>query len=178
VLATYLATTPTTADTRLPADFPSVVAGAGVIVRGVVSDVRAFRLPSTGEVETAVTIIVDATLKGDPVRVVSMRLPGGLIGRYRSVMVGAPRLSVGDRGVFFLARAPGGPWWPVGLASGVYRITSGATGPEVLPPLMPGATTSTTGPVVRGDRRRRPLAVSEFESLVRLVLQTSSGGAK
>jgi hypothetical protein len=151
-----------------------VVSGAGAIVRGVVSDVRAFRLPSTGEVETAVTIVVDATLKGEPVRVVSMRLPGGLIGRYRSVMVGAPRLSVGDRGVFFLALA----WWPVGLASGVYRITSGAAGPEVLPPLMPGATTSTTGPVVRGDRRRRPFAVSEFESLVRLVLQTSSGGAK
>jgi hypothetical protein len=100
-----------------------------------------------------------------------MRVPGGTIGRYRTVMIGAPVLQVGDRAVFFLKGGPGNSLWPVGLAQGIYRMSSArGAGIMVHAPVLPGVTTNTTGPVVRGDTRRKMLPVTEFESLVRLVL--------
>jgi len=48
----------------------------------------------------------------------------------------------------------------------------------VVPPVMPGVTTAVTGPVVRGDSRRRSLPLSEFESIVALVLKGAQGGER
>jgi hypothetical protein len=42
----------------------------------------------------------------------------------------------------------------------------------IQPPVVAGVTTAATGLVARGDERRRPLPVGEFESLVRLVMVT------
>lgn len=163
-------TIPAGADTRLPADFRQVAGDATVIVRGRITDVRAVR-SAAGDVETVATIAVDAVLKGGARSFVAMRLPGGTIGRYRTVMPGTPHVRVGDAGVYFLKPAPGGAMWPVGLASGVYRVTLTAGRLVVAPPVVPGLTTAATGPVVRGDARRRTLPLSEFESLVALVLR-------
>jgi hypothetical protein len=165
------------ASTLLPADFRVTVTDATVIVRGRVTDVRAVRSLS-GEVETVATVAVEATLKGDARTFVSMRLPGGVIGRYRTVMPGAPRVEVGEAGVFFLKAAPGGSLWPVGLSSGIYRVSSGDGRPMVTPPVLPGVTTAATGVVRRGDTRRTRLPLSEFESLVALVLNGTRGGAR
>lgn len=167
----------TTASTLLPADFRATVTQATVIVRGRVTDVRAVRSVA-GEVETVATIAVDATLKGGARAFVSMRLPGGTIGRYRTVMPGAPRVDVGDSGVFFLKAAPGGALWPVGLSSGMYRIATTNGRVMVAPPVLPGVTTATTGIVRRGDTRRKMLPLPEFESLVALVLSGTRAGAR
>lgn len=167
----------TTASTLLPTDFRANVTHATVIVRGRVTDVRAVRSVA-GEVETIATVAVDATLKGDARTFVSMRLPGGTIGRYRTVMPGAPRVEVGETGVFLLKAAPGGTLWPVGLSSGIYRITMTGGRAMVTPPVLPGVTTATTGIVVRGDTRRTMLPLSEFESLVSLVLNAAQAGAR
>ncbi len=145
---------PTAASTKLPADFRISVADATVIVRGRVTDVRAVR-SVRGEVETVATITVAAVLKGEASTHVSLRVPGGTIGRVRTVMPGAPRVSLGDEGVYLLKRVPGGVLWPVGLSSGIYRVTTAGGRPTV-----------------------RSMPLSEFESLVTLMVRASSGGVR
>jgi hypothetical protein len=167
----------TAASTLLPADFRTTVLDATVIVRGRITDVRPVRA-TAGDVETVATVAVEAVLKGEPVRFIAMRIPGGTIGRYRTVMPGAPQVVTGEAGVFFLKRAPGGAFWPVGLSSGIYRVATAQGRAMVAPPIMPGVTTATTGRVVRGDTRRRMLPLSEFESIVTLVLRGSQGAAR
>lgn len=164
------------ASTFLSAEFREVVSEASTIVRGRVTDVRAIR-SAAGEVESVVTIAVETALKGSPEAFVAMRVPGGTIGRYRTVMIGAPVMRVGEQAVFFLKRGPGNSLWPVGLTQGIYRVSSsagsaGAAGSVgmVHAPVLPGVTTNAVGPVVRGDARRGTLPVTEFESLVRLLL--------
>jgi hypothetical protein len=162
------------ASTFLSAEFREVVSEASTIVRGRVTDVRAMRSPD-GDVESIVTIAVEAALKGPAERFVAMHLPGGTIGRYRTVMTGAPVMGVGEHAVFFLKRGPGNSLWPVGLAQGIYRVSNsagarGTTAGMVYAPVIPGVTTNALGPVVRGDARRKSLPVTEFESLVRLLL--------
>lgn len=164
---------PVRASTLLPADFRVVVADASIIVRGRVTDVRAVRA-LTGEIETVATIAVDAVLKGSAPAFVSMRVPGGTLGRVRSVMPGAPQPVQGEIGVYLLKRMPGGALWPVGLSAGVYRVTQTAGRLMVVPPVVPGTTTASTGRVVRGDTRRRSLPLAEFESIVALVVRGAS----
>ncbi len=156
--------------TLLPADFRLVVAEATVIVRGRVTDVRAVR-SVRGDVESVATIAVDAVLKGEAGSFVSMRVPGGTIGRFRTHMPGAPTVAVGDAAVYLLKRAPGGALWPVGLSSGIYRISVSSGRLMVAPPVVAAVTTAAQGPVVRGDPRRRTLPLADFESIVTLVLR-------
>lgn len=160
------------ASTFLSAEFKEVVSEASTIVRGRVTDVRALR-SSAGDVESVVTIAVETALKGSADAFVAMRVPGGTIGRYRTVMVGAPVMQVGEQAVFFLKRGPGNSLWPVGLSQGIYRVSGpGAAGSVgmVHAPVLAGVTTNAAGPVLRGDSRRKALPVTEFESLVRLLL--------
>ena len=159
------------ASTFLSAEFKEVVFEASTIVRGRVTDVRTMR-SAAGDVESVVTIAVESALKGLPEQFLAMRVPGGTIGRYRTVMIGAPVMQVGDHAVFFLKRGPGNSLWPVGLAQGIYRVSAGSGGSvgRVHAPVLAGVTTNATGPVVRGDTRRKSLPITEFESLVRLLL--------
>ncbi len=158
------------ASTFLSAEFRAVVSEASTIVRGRVTDVRAARSPA-GDVESVVTIAVETALKGTADAFIAMRVPGGSIGRYRTVMVGAPVMRVGEQAVFFLKRGPANSLWPVGLAQGIYRVSNvGGTGGMVQAPVIPGVTTNVVGAVVRGDVRRKTVPVGEFESLVRLML--------
>ena len=159
------------ASTFLSAEFREVVSEASTIVRGRVTDVRAIR-SLEGDVESVVTIVVEASLKGSAEAFVAMRVPGGTIGAYRTVMPGAPVMRVGEHAVFFLRRGPGNSLWPVGLAQGVYRVSvSGAGTVEMVhAPVLPGVTTNAVGPVVRGDARRKTMPATEFESLVRLLV--------
>lgn len=170
LLAAAFGGTATVASTFLPVEFKEVVSEAATIVRGQVTDVRTVR-STAGDVESAVTIAVGTVLKGSADAFVTMRVPGGTLGRYRTVMTGAPVMRVGDQAVFFLKRGPGNAYWPVGLAQGIYRVSAqdGAAA-MVSAPVLSGVTTSSVGAVVRGDPRRKPLPVTEFESLVRLVL--------
>lgn len=177
VLLAIVCLSPLQASTLLPADFRTVVSDATVIVRGRVTDVRAVR-STLGEVETVATIAVEAVLKGEATSFVSMRVPGGTIGRYRTVMPGAPQVAVGEAGVYLLKRAPGGALWPVGLSAGIYRVTVVGGRAVVAPPVVPGITTTTTGVVTRGDARRRRLPLSEFESIVTLVVRGSQPSAR
>ena len=78
-------------------------------------------------IETLVTLEVETYAKGDLGRTVTLRVPGGQMGPYRSVMLGAPTFVEGEEVVVFLAAS-----WPRHPAPG-----------------RPGA-----GRLPRADRRR------------------------
>ena len=101
----------------------------------------------------------------------SVRLPGGEVGRSKMVMVGAPTLKVGQHAVLFLKPGPDNALRPVALTMGVYPVQPDPRSgrPAVVPPVVQGQTTSGRG-VVRGDVRRTMMPVQEFESLVKLVI--------
>ena len=161
----------------VPLDFREAVAAASVIVRGHVTDVRAFSAP-TG-VESAVTVAVDAVLKGNADAFLTVRVPGGTLGRYRYIFVGAPTFAVNDQAFLLLKRGPDNALRLVGLSQGLFRIQlpTGASQPVVAPPPVAPVTAS-TGQIVRGDVRRRAMSVSEFESLVRQVMAAPTGGSQ
>lgn len=169
LLGVLLAVRTTGATVVIPTDFREVVAGASLIVRGEVTDVRGIATPVG--IESIATVAVSAVLKGDAGGAfVSVRVPGGTVGRYRRVMVGAPVLRAGESAVFFLVRGSDFAWRPVALTAGVAPVL---VDPEtrravVRAPGVDGggaAAARAIGRVVRSV-----LPVDEFESLVRVVV--------
>lgn len=160
------------ANVVVPAEFREIVTEAALIARGQVTDVRAVDVPGRG-IDSVVTVAVESVVKGADTRFVYVRVPGGEIGRSRFVMVGAPTFRVGQRAVWFLREAGDGTWRPVGLSAGVYRLQASArTGqPMVASPIIARLTAPASGRIARGDGRRTLIPVSEFESLVRLVME-------
>jgi hypothetical protein len=167
---------PISAHTVIPTEFRQVVADAAFILRGRVTDLRVVTVPRRGT-ESIVTVAVDSVLKGASTNFVSFHIPGGESGGVRTVVAGAPSFKLGEEAVFFLKRrTDDNGWQPVGLSMGVYRVrTDSRSGLRTInPPAVAGQTTS-AGPIVRGDEQRKPMAVSEFESLVRLVMAGAKG---
>jgi hypothetical protein len=160
-----------------PVSFREAVNEAALIVRGHVTDVRGIEL-ATG-VETAVTLAVDRVLKGPAGDFVTMRVPGGTVGRYRTIFVGAPTFTLNEQVILLLKRGTDNVLRPIGLWQGVYHIQamSGTGQAAVAAPVMAPQTAS-TGQVIRGDARRRLISTTEFESLVRLVMTAPTQGGR
>ena len=161
----------------VPGTLADLVRDAQVIVRGRVSGVYPQFADGRRRIETVVVIDADGYLKGDFGEQFVFKVPGGEIGRYRNVMVGAPVFRAGDDVVLFLSSQ--GPELPhlVGFSQGVLRLVPEAgTGRALVlsPPL------DSIGPkprlVVRGDRARRSIPYEDFAARVR-VLTTPRGGA-
>jgi hypothetical protein len=148
---------------------------ATAIARGRVSAVQGRWTDDRRTIETIVTLEVDGYLKGALGQTLQFRVPGGQLGRFRSVVVGAPEFAADERLVVFLGAT--GPMVPyiLGLNQGVYRIVPAPAGAGWLvtpPPLVP--TASASAEIVRGDVSRRPLALGDFEQRVRAL----AGGAR
>src|SRR5688572_15298321 len=86
----------------VPIEFRELVATSPVIVHGLVTDVRSAFVDGRRSVETFVTIEAGEYLKGNLGQHVTFKVPGGEIGRYRTVFVGAPEFRTGDEVVLFL----------------------------------------------------------------------------
>ena len=158
------------ATTLVPADMAELTHDALAVARGRVAAVDTRWTDDRRAIETIVTLEVDRYLKGDLGSTVQFRVPGGRLGRFRRVVVGAPEFAIGDRVVVFLGAV--GPSIPhlVGFSQGVYRLVLApdATGWVVTPPAAwPSA--SGSKPIVRGDPARVALPVDEFESRVRAL---------
>jgi hypothetical protein len=152
----------TSATVVIPASFQEMVDASELIVHGRVRTVRGQSTEGRRSIESLVTVDVTSTIKGEAATTVTFRVPGGEVGRYRVVMVGAPVFEEGDEVVLFLdGRAPSMPM-PFGLHQGVYRV-SRRTGEPRVAPLVP----VDAGRVVRGDPARRPVALDEFAVAVR-----------
>lgn len=171
-LAAALFAIPLRATTTIPTDLVDVVSSATLIVRGRIADTRSFAEIANGPVMTAVTLTVDEVLKGSADRSVTFRVHGGEIGRYRYTVIGSPTFEVGEEAFVFLKRSPDGPLWPVGMSAGVYRVNPAVN--AVNAPVVAGLTATAGAQVQRGDARRKPMASSEFGSLVRMLMNTST----
>jgi len=165
------AAAPALATVLVPADFNELAREALTIVHGRVVDVRSQWTDGRRRIETVVTLQVHAALKGQPGDTVSVLVPGGEMGRYRSVMIGAPRFRAGEEVVLFLGgRAPALPHL-LGMGQGVYRVVrEPGTGRAVVTP--PALVAAAPGRVVRGDAGRRAIGIEEFGEQVKQALGT------
>ena len=172
LLVALLAAIPATigATVLLPIEFRELVEVSSAIVHGRVTDVRTQWVDGRRSIETFVTVAADEYLKGGSGDSVTIRVPGGQLGRYRTIFVGAPEFREGDEVVLFL-RAYGGRLSIVGLSQGAFRVVPDGAGRRVVTsPVVMARSGTDPEPVLRGDVTRRPLAVDAFRDLVRRVV--------
>ena len=151
----------------LPADLGELSRGAWAIARGRIVAVDAQWTDGRRTIETMVTLEPEAYLKGQLGGTVQFRVPGGSLGRFRNIVVGAPRFEVGQRVIVFLgARGPSVPYI-LGLSQGVFRLTRSAAGQWVVTP--PAILPAMQGPIVRGSLTLRASPLAEFEREVRVL---------
>lgn len=165
--------TPAFATVYLPAEFAEMVAASRFIVHGTVVDVRSNPTADRRTIATHVTVAVADALKGSPGEAVTFRVPGGQVGRYRRLVVGAPEFDRGDEVVIFLtARGPSIPYL-FGLSQGAYRISRAGGSPLVTSPSIfdghPRA--GALSPIVRGDPARTAMPLAEFTREVRAIVE-------
>jgi len=177
VLALVAGGAATGATVLLPADLGELVRGSQAIVHGRVTGVRAEWAGGRRRIDSFVTVEATEYFKGDFGRAVTFRVPGGEIGRYRSVTVGAPVFREGDEVVLFLgARGPSVPY-VLGLSQGVFRVVADpATGRRLVTPpaLVAGVEPAA---VRRGEAGRRPIDLASFGDAVR-GLAAGAGGER
>jgi hypothetical protein len=163
-----MAAVPMSAMVVVPAEFSEMVTASELVVHGRVVGIRSQVVGDRRTIETVVTVAVLDALKGQPGDTVYFRVPGGQVGRYRRLMMGAPEFVSGEEIVLFLkGRAPSVPF-PFGLSQGVYRVVHDAGGRSlVTPPTIAEA----AGRVVRGDPSRRPVELSIFARNVRSIAE-------
>lgn len=163
--AIVLSIVPSFATVLIPADLAELAQDATLIARGRVVAAEARWTQGRRGIETVVTLDAESVLKGSATDVVHFVVPGGTLGRYRNVVMGAPQFEEGQRVLVFLGAT--GPEVPhlLGLSQGVYRVGESATGGAVVSPtpVMPGV----NGPIVRGAAARTPTALADFERAVR-----------
>jgi len=173
IVPTLVLATPARAPVIVAADLGELAQDARAIARGRVASVEARWAEDHRSIDTIVTLEVDTYLKGSLGATVMFRVPGGELGRFRSITVGAPEYAVDDRIIVFLgARGPSVPY-VLGLNQGLFRIVRAAdnAGWMVTPPAaLPSATTAR---IVRGDAARRPMPLADFESRVRALAGAS-----
>jgi hypothetical protein len=115
-------------------------------------------------IETLVTLDAEEYLKGALGAQVQFLVPGGAIGRYRSIVVGAPALKVGQRVVVFLgARGPSLPYI-LGFNQGLFRVRS-ESGEPMVQSLSGTATPAPTGAARAGAPRRLDDFVRQVRAL-------------
>lgn len=152
----------------VPIEFREMVGISTVIVHGRVADLRAEWMDGRRSVETLVTVAASEYLKGNlTADSIVVRVPGGQLGRYRTVFVGAPEFQAGDEVVLFLRANR-----IVGLSQGAFRIVPDAqTGrPTVVSPIVIAANVDVRDSIVRGDSRRQPVSLDTFRDTIRQVL--------
>ena len=153
----------------LPADLGDLAREARSIARGRIAAVDAQWSDDRRTIETLVTLEVDVYLKGALGPTVLFRVPGGAVGRYRRIFVGAPEFAVDQHVIVFLgAQGPSVPY-VLGLSQGVFRLFQNGdrTGWLVTPPpVLPSASVQR---IVRGDPARGPMPLADFEQRVRAL---------
>src|SRR5919199_5873082 len=101
---------PARATVLIAADIGELSREAVAIARGRVVAVDARWTEDRRAIETIVTLDVETYLKGALGSTLQFRVPGGDVGRYRSIFVGAPAFEVDQHVVVFLgSRGPSVP---------------------------------------------------------------------
>ena len=155
----------------VPIDFGELTTSAQAVVYARVIEVTPVVTDDRSRVESTVNAEAIGYMKGDLGRSIVLRVPGGQVGAYRTVMVGAPSFERGDEVVLFLgtrtARVASQGLQPylVGFSQGVYRVRiDPRTGTRVVIP-PPAIATGETIVLTRGTRT--PMALEAFAAEVR-----------
>jgi hypothetical protein len=154
----------------LPATLGELTTASRAIVHGRVVALEPRWVDGRRQIETLVTIHADEYLKGDLGPEVTFKVPGGQMGPYRRVMVGAPTFQEGDEIVVFLnAHGPTVPWIS-GLSQGVFRVAENASGMKVV---LPGVSLAAgeEAQIVRGDPARQRLGLQAFTNQVKALVR-------
>jgi hypothetical protein len=162
----------------LPAEFREIVGQSQIIVYGRVIDAVPELSDDRKRIDTIVTFQVGTYLKGGDGETLTFRVPGGQIGRYRSVTVGAPVFESGDEAVLFLRQTGDAPPHVFGLNQGVFRVQRDAVTQRrvVRAPLLARGESPET--VVRGAASRRPMELETFGAQVRAVMAELADGKR
>src|SRR5262245_49112342 len=157
---------PLSATTVVPLSFEQLVNESASVVYGRVVDVRAQWTDDRRFIESVVSIEILKGMKGTAHERISFTVPGGQVGRYVTVIPGAPVFAPGDMAVFFLTSR--GARMPVttGLTQGIYRVQRDSRSGDLLvtPPVI-----DAPGRIVRGDVKRKPASLTSFEASVRAI---------
>lgn len=155
----------------VPADLNELATAAHAIVYARVIDVRAIESTDRRRVESVITAEAVGYIKGSLGRTIVFRVPGGTVGAYRTMMIGAPSFEVGDEVVLFFATRPPALPYLVGFGQGVYRVrVDQTTGARVVlppPPISSGETVTLT----RGTRG--PMPLDQFTAQLRAILSNA-----
>jgi hypothetical protein len=171
--ACVLVSTVASATVLVPAEFGEVVSGSQIIAHARVVDVRPEWADGRRWIDTVVTAEVVSYLKGGSGETIAFKVPGGQLGRYRSVVVGAPVFARGDEAVLFLKSSDDELPAVFGLNQGVFRVRHDArTGERIVvpPPVISLDARQEAQPVRRGAIDRKPLAYDAFGARVREVM--------
>jgi hypothetical protein len=162
----------------VPAEFREVVNGSELIAYGRVIDVHAEWADERRRIDSVVTMDVLSWFKGGGDSMLAFVVPGGEIGRYRQVMIGAPVFKPGDEAFLFL-KTQGAPMpYVFGLNQGVFRVRADERGVrKVTSPVLlaMGADPET---VRRGAITRQPIALDDFGAQVRSAIAAGRAGAR
>ena len=79
-------------------------------------------------VYTECTIAVSETLKGRPTTSLTVAIPGGVAGKIRQTVAGAPRLERTQHLVLFIWTSPRGVNHIIGLSQGVFELRDASGG--------------------------------------------------
>src|SRR5262245_13815138 len=111
-----------TASTFLKVDIPTLKSMSESVVRGHVVDVRSAWNDEGTAIFTYVTLEVTGRLHGNAADQLVIRVPGGTVGDFTTVMEGAPEFEPGDDVVAFIARWYDGVPMVAGYAQGLSRV--------------------------------------------------------
>lgn len=170
LLVAGLVSSPLDATVIIPAGLQTLAVEAQTIVWGRVTEVRAQVRPNTRRIDSYVVFAVDESLKGGAGRTIVFKTLGGQLGRYRTIVHGAPEFTPGDEAVVFLGR--GAVPYPIGLSHGVFRVSRDRVTGErriIAPPMLLDPKGALT--VRRGDGTRAPMTAGDFTALVRRALR-------
>lgn len=164
----------------IPIEFRELVSSSPVILRGRVVSAQPAWVDGRRAIETIVTVEPSEYLRGDLGERLTFAVPGGQLGRYRTVFVGAPVFDEGDEVVLFLSASGAAQPHIVGLSQGVFRIVTDARSGRrlVTPPAVMAAAGVDAAPVIRGDPARRAVTFDAFRDAVRQVLATSQAARR
>src|SRR5690349_17227328 len=169
-----LATIPVAASVVLPATLEELAGEADLVVHARVAHVDTRQAPGTLRVERLVALEVLRGLKGSADAQLQVLLPGGTLGRYRTVVPGVPDVVEGEELVLFLRTSTAPVPRILGLSQGLLRVrVDAATGQRLVAAPAGGGV---DGPIVRGAPGRGPQPLASVEArIARVVLAQVRG---
>ena len=118
--------------TFLKVDIPTLRKMSEAVVKARVVEVRSSWNAEGSAIFTYATLEVKGRLTGQAEDQLVVRIPGGTVGNFTSIMEGAPELTVGDDVVAFIARWDDGAPMIAGYAQGVSKLKTDAVGNALL----------------------------------------------